>query len=161
MGSARAFSSLTDAPPIVPAPFRTGVGERVFAGFVAAACLAVLVVAACLEPSPAGHGTHEALGLPRCGWVISMNKPCPTCGMTTAFAHAVRWQLIPAAQSQPMGLVLAVLTSAGFWVSLHVAATGSRLHRIGATMVRPRGLWSLAALFGAAWAYRLLTWQGG
>ena len=50
---------------------------------------AVLVVAALLTPSPIGHSTHTQLGLPPCGFLVMTGLPCPGCGMTTAFAHAL------------------------------------------------------------------------
>ncbi|MEC9374691.1 MAG: hypothetical protein VYC34_12640, partial [Planctomycetota bacterium] len=67
--------------------------ERLLAALAAAAFIAVLIVAATLTPSPDGHGTHTRLGLTPCPWVLTLNKPCPTCGMTTAFAHAADGQL--------------------------------------------------------------------
>ena len=36
--------------------------------------------------------------------------PCPTCGMTTAFAHTVRGQFYRAFQAHPGGLVFALAT---------------------------------------------------
>lgn len=38
--------------------------------------------------------------------------PCPTCGMTTAFAHFVRGQWLRAAWVQPAGFVFALGTAA-------------------------------------------------
>lgn len=67
---------------------------------------AVLATAAWLEPAPEGMGTHQQLGLPSCSLVITSGLPCPTCGMTTAFAHCMRGQFISAFLAQPAGLVL-------------------------------------------------------
>lgn len=122
------------------------------------AFLTVLVVAARLNPSPAGAGTHMQLGLPNCGWVTAMGKPCPTCGMTTAFAHATDGRLGTAAAVQPMGAFLSLATASGFWIALYIAATGSRLGVLCGNLARPLVLWILSGAAGAAWAYKLYTW---
>src|SRR5690606_33691507 len=67
---------------------RANAGARIVACGVGAGCLGVLGLAPWLTPAAAGHGTHGQLGLPPCGWVLAMGRPCPSCGMTTAFAHA-------------------------------------------------------------------------
>ncbi len=48
--------------------------------------LATISVAAFLEPNVAGHGTHTQIGFPPCPWQSVYARPCPTCGMTTAWA---------------------------------------------------------------------------
>lgn len=132
--------------------------QRVLAGVLASLCLAPLLLAAVLNASPDGHGTHEQLGLPRCAWPVAFDAPCPTCGMTTAFAHTLDGDLFKAFLVQPAGMLIAVLTATMFWLSLHVAATGSRLGRIGAGLLRPRALWAVGAVLAASWVYKLLTW---
>lgn len=135
-------------------------GSRRFLGAaVAAAALCLLGVAAWLRPSPTGVGTHLQLGLMQCGWVIAFGKPCPTCGMTTAVAHAAHGHFPAAVIAQPMGAALALAASAAFWIGLHVALTGSSLGRVCGNLLRPRVLWLLAGAAGAAWAYKLLVWR--
>jgi hypothetical protein len=161
---------LTDATPS-PAPAlsirrtfadaRLAPGERIAAGIIGGCCLIVLLIAAGLSPSPAGEGTHTQLGLPPCGWVIRFGKPCPTCGMTTAFAHAAHMGLWEGFKTQPMGLLLALATAAGFWVCLHIVLTGSQLGRVCARMLSPLVLWVLAGMLLAAWAYKFATWPTG
>ena len=144
-----------------PAPRSTriaSVPQRVVAGVLAMVCLAPLVLATVLSASPDGHGTHEQLGLPRCAWPAAFDAPCPTCGMTTAFAHTLDGDYTRAFLVQPAGMLIAVVTAALFWLSLHVAATGSRLGRIGAGLLRPRALWAVGAVLAASWVYKLLTW---
>lgn len=136
---------------------REGVVRLAAAGF-AVALLAVLVVASRLAPSASGSGTHRQLGLPPCGWVQSFNRPCPTCGMTTAFAHAAHGRLDSAFVAQPMGAVLSIVTAAGFWASIHVLLTGSRVGEVCGRLLRPRVLWVALGAAGAAWAYKLVTW---
>ncbi|MBW3542790.1 MAG: DUF2752 domain-containing protein [Planctomycetes bacterium] len=67
------------------------------------------VMARCLEPDPRGFGTHERLGLPACRFETVVGMPCPSCGLTTSFAHAVRGRLFDAARSHPAGLFLAAV----------------------------------------------------
>jgi hypothetical protein len=135
-------------------------GVRVGAGALAAACLSILVIAWRLQPSSAGHGTHMQLGLPPCGFAMMFNKPCFTCGMTTAFAHAAHGQFWAGFKAQPLGLVLAVMTAGVFWTSGYVAATGSRLGRLVADQFKTRNL-LIGLGFGlGAWGYKLATWPG-
>jgi hypothetical protein len=142
----------------LPAPALASTAGRLVAGLVAAACISLLATAAGLTPAPAGHGTHLALGLPACGWVISYSRPCPTCGMTTAFALLANGRPVDAFLAQPFGCLLALATSVTFWGSLHVAATGSMLGTIGAKILQSRIIWWLVAGVGASWLYKLYTW---
>lgn len=133
-------------------------GDRVGAAIIGTALLLVLVIAAGLAPDPRGEGTHTQLGLPPCGWATHFGKPCPTCGMTTAFAHAAHMGFWTGFKTQPMGLVLALFTAAGFWGAMHIAVTGSHLGRICARMLTAKVLWTMAVLLLAAWAYKFVTW---
>lgn len=71
--------------------------------------VALLIVAGCLEPSPSGYGTHQALGLPPCTSILLFNSPCPACGMTTSWAWLIRGNLAAAAQANIGGLLLALV----------------------------------------------------
>lgn len=126
---------------------------------LASAALAILVVGARVEPSTHGHGSHVQLGMPPCGWVMAFDRPCPTCGMTTAVAHATRGDLLSAFFVQPAGLAVAIASTLVFWMSVHIALTGSALGRlVGREVFRPRILWGLAALVLGSWAYKFVTW---
>lgn len=118
----------------------------------------MLAVGAWLEPSPDGHGTHAQLGLPACGWVQVLGKPCPTCGMTTAVSLAAHGRPVQSFLTQPAGFLVAVAAAAAFWVALHVAITGSRTHAAFAFLVRPRPLCILAAIWLGSWVYKIITW---
>jgi len=134
--------------------------DRCIAALVAIGCLAVLVAAAWAEPSPDGHGTHRQFGLPPCNWAAAFDFPCFTCGMTTSFAHAAGGNFRGAFLAQPMGAALALLTAASFWISLHVAATGSRLGRLAGVMIHPKFLALSGAGLVAAWIYKAMVWGG-
>ena len=141
-------------------PAGASAGERLTAALVAAGCLALLLVAASLRPEVAGHGTHEQLGLPPCGWVVAFDRPCVTCGMTTAFATAAEGRVLSALAIQPLGALLCVGVAAMFWGALHVAGLGSGLHRAASrALLRPRSLWLLALAAALAWAYKWFTWE--
>src|SRR5262245_58612129 len=98
--------------------------HRAAALIVALACLGVLVVAALLTPNPTGVGTHTALHYKPCDCLALTGVPCPSCGMTTSFAWFARGNLLASLLVQPMGMVLALLTAAAFWVALYMGLTG-------------------------------------
>lgn len=138
---------------------RASMGERVWALVGALALASPLVVASRLRADPEGMGTHTQLGMPPCGWIVAYGRPCPTCGMTTAFTHAAHGDFVSAAGAQPGGLLLAVLAAAGFWVCLHTAVTGSRAVWVTLRALTPwRAGWLVSAL-GAAWAYKWWTYR--
>ncbi len=118
----------------------------------------MLGVGAWVQPDPAGHGTHTQLGLPPCAWAVVMHRPCPTCGMTTSVSLAAHGRLAESFVTQPFGLLVALGAAVALWSGLHVAATGSQLGRVYGKLMTPGVLWTLAALAGAAWAYKWATW---
>jgi len=126
---------------------------------VAAACAAVLGVALWLTPDPRGLGTHTQLGMIRCSWPATLGIPCPTCGMTTAFALTVRGRLVAAALAQPMGLLLCLLTIVILVLALREAWT-LRAVRVNWYRVRPRYVITAAVvLTAAAWGYKILAFR--
>jgi hypothetical protein len=131
---------------------------RAWAACIAAGLLGVLGVAAWLTPAAAGHGTHAQLGMAPCPWAANFNVPCPTCGMTTAFAQAANGDLLASVRSQPMGALLSLAMAAGFWAAVHVAVTGSHLGSVCARLLRPGVIWAVAGAVAAAWAYKYATW---
>jgi hypothetical protein len=117
-------------------------------GLVAAA---PVVVAAFLRADPSGLGTHVQLGMPTCTWPTAMGITCPSCGMTTAFAHAAAGDLMASLRTQPMGFVLAVLATAAAMLGVLGAATGSRL---GYWLCRSPGRtvwWTFGSIAFASW----------
>src|SRR3954453_9805228 len=104
----------TMAPPIYVRPGTLEVLSwrgRLFAFAVAMGCLGVLVIAAKLNPSGTGLGSHRQLGLKECQFEAQTGVPCPTCGRTTSFADFVRGQIFASLWVQPMGTVLALITT--------------------------------------------------
>ncbi len=138
-------------------PKRVPFAHRRWAGIIALGCLTVLVVAAVLRPDPSGMGTHQQLGLPPCGFKSVFGLPCPTCGMTTSFTNAAHAHPVAAVQAQPFGAILALISAITFWLSLHVAITGSTLGLTAGQLIGPRLPWLLIGGLLAGWSYTLLT----
>jgi hypothetical protein len=67
----------------------------------------VLGTARLLEPDPRGFGTHTQLGLAPCAFAQITGRPCPTCGMTTAFAWFARGRFDLSWRANAAGSVLA------------------------------------------------------
>jgi hypothetical protein len=122
---------------------------------IALACLGVLAIAVMISPDKRGVGTHQQLGLSECQFESQTGLPCPTCGMTTSFAHFVRGQVAASFYIQPMGMVLALITMLTFWVALYVALSGRPAHRL-LNMVPGRYYAIPLLVFGVlAWAWKM------
>lgn len=148
-------------PPTSPDPKRhRRLGPRAMGALLALGALAPLVVGAILTPSVDGHGTHTQLGMPKCGWVIAFDRPCPTCGMTTAVTHAAHGDLVGAAAAQPAGAVFALLAAMAFWCGVHGAVTGADTVRITGRLFRGRVWWAIGGILLASWAYKMVTFSG-
>src|ERR671923_1925965 len=89
-------------------------------GYLAVAFVSglTLVVARLLHPSPTGIGTHEQLGLPPCPFLLLTGIPCPSCGLTTSFAHAARLEFLSSLTIQPFGLIAFCLTLLAIPISI-------------------------------------------
>lgn len=85
---------------------RGRVHTRMFWASAALCPAAVLTLARVLEPDVRGIGTHTQLGLPPCAFLTLTQRPCPACGLTTAFAHMARGHLLAACHANAVGLPL-------------------------------------------------------
>lgn len=134
--------------------------KRMTALGVAGLAIALLCIALFLNPSPEGVGTHHQLGLPKCGWILAANIPCPTCGMTTAWSHTVRGELPSAFLAQPLGMLLAIAT-----MVIAVCALGSALLGISFQFVLFRlmttKVWiAIAGIAIVSWGFKILIHRG-
>jgi hypothetical protein len=130
---------------------------RAIAGLVLVGCVSLFTISARLEPAAGGIGTHEQLGLPPCGMAMIWGLPCPTCGMTTAFAHAARGQFAAAFHAQPAGLTLALAT-AGAAVGAGGTLVTGRRYRVNWTRLSPTAVgFGVVAVVLGAWVYKLAT----
>jgi len=89
-------------------PRRLSVVEHAAYGAACLTLAAVFILAAWLRPDPSGLGTHTQLHLPPCGFYQVFHKPCPSCGMTTAFAWMIHGHPVRAVRAQPAGAAVFV-----------------------------------------------------
>lgn len=120
-----------------------------------------LLIARLLRPSPRGVGTHEQLGLPPCLMLHLTGLPCPSCGLTTSFAHAARLDFYQALLTQPFGLLAFCLTVLSIPLALYLLrrriAWASVIHARGANAV----LYTLIACYLLSWIYKVLAIKNG
>jgi hypothetical protein len=144
-------------PWIEARPISGRVRVRSWAALVLAGCLGVLGIAAYLEPNPRGYGTHERLGVGPCGMLVMTGLPCPTCGMTTAFAHTVRLQWWRAFYAQPAGFVLALGTIGMAGVAVWTLFRG-RWPRPNLGFLTPYRLFiGLLVLLMGGWVFKIVV----
>lgn len=137
-------------------PLEHRLWSRLYAMGLAAAAVSLLTVAASLHPEGHQMGTHQQLRIPPCGFVTLTGFPCPTCGMTTAFAHTVQGHLIWAMQAQMAGFLLAVGVMGVAILSVVSIITGRR-PALNWYRLRPENLiWWALALLVAAWALKIV-----
>lgn len=130
---------------------------RVWASVILLGCLALLGTACYLHPDPHGYGTHRQFGGGPCGMLVMTGLPCPTCGMTTAFAHTVRGQWLRAAWVQPAGFVLALGTIVTAVVAMVTIVRGV-WPRWGLAWIPPYRLFlGLLVLLIGAWGFKIAT----
>lgn len=122
---------------------------------VAGTASAILVVAAMIEPDERGYGSHTQLGLPPCGFLMLTGSPCPGCGLTTAFAHAVRGQWSMAAGANPLGFALFFLVCASIPLGVTAAWRGWSLDEVIERFDLNRWALALAGCAAVVWVARL------
>ena len=112
-------------PPVAPHPRPSIPAHLRLQGFlVALACTFMLLTAWHLEPSYLPLGSRSQLSFPGCAFRNRTGYPCPTCGMTTAWAKAVRADLISAFRANIAGAVLALAAVLGLLSGLATAVLG-------------------------------------
>jgi hypothetical protein len=121
----------------------------VFAGGV---LVALLITASRLTPSPRGMGTHQGLGLPPCTIVQWYGVRCPSCGMTTSWAHLTRGHLVAALRANSGGTLLGL---AAFVTGPWLVASGLW----GRWLVAPPHEWITLAVGLAIIAVTLIDWS--
>jgi hypothetical protein len=117
--------------------------------------LTVLLIAVRLHPSPTGMATHTEMGFGECQFLQRTGLPCPSCGMTTSFSWFVRGNVSASFYVQPMGFVLALLTTAGAWTCLYIAITGKPAHRLVRLIPSRYYLLPLLSFAVIAWGWKM------
>lgn len=156
------------APPLelayarqIPRPRPPG-HVRLIAAIVFAACAGILGLAVKLRPDPRGYGTHQQLRMAPCGMLIAFGIPCPTCGMTTAYAHTVRGNWLRALYAQPAGFVFALATIVCGTGSLWSLVTG-RPPRVPGQAITPYRIFlAILILLVGGWGAKIaIGWIDG
>ena len=143
--------------PTADEPGRLSRSGRAAAGVWLAVLVGGFGLARALTPSPAGLGTHQQLGLPQCTVRTLFGVPCPSCGMTTSFAHFTRGQWADSWRANAGGFLLAVLCAAQLpWVAW-AAATG-RPWGLGGEGRAARPEWWAVAGLSLVGAVTLVDW---
>ena len=97
-------------------------------------------------------------------WRLKENPPtlipCPSCGMTTSFAHAADGNILGALQAQPAGAVLAFLTACTLVIATWQLVTGERLLGFCTDRIGARFFMCFGALVLLAWIYKILVFRG-
>jgi hypothetical protein len=154
---------VSDSPATAPLLIYTRIGPpdrvsatgRVLAGLIGAACLAVLLLAVWLQPSPAGVATHTEMGFDECQFLKRTGLPCPSCGMTTSFSWYVRGNWLASFYVQPMGFLLAVLATAAVWAAAYIAITGKPAHRLVRLIPSRYYLLPLLLFAALSWGWKM------
>jgi hypothetical protein len=87
--------------------------------------------------------------------LLAFGLPCPTCGLTTAFAHLARGELPEAVHANPMGVPLFALTLAGLSRSLLCAWRGESLRDVLERLQADRLALGLVLALLATWCARV------
>lgn len=118
---------------------------------------AVLVIARLLPPSPRGVGTHQQLGLPPCFFLKLTGLPCPSCGLTTSFAHAAKLHFYEALLAQPFGLLAFCLTALLIPLSVYLIYAQMPWARLIRARHANIVVYTLLALYLLGWIYKIIA----
>jgi hypothetical protein len=79
---------------------------------IALSLIGIFAIAIALDPYKDGKvwlaETHRQMGLPPCTFKDITGLPCPSCGMTSSFALAIRGDLVNSLQANWVGTLLAL-----------------------------------------------------
>jgi hypothetical protein len=129
--------------------------RRLLWWFIAGGSALILTVAAIVEPDARGYGTHTQLGLPPCGFQMLTGSPCPGCGLTTAFAHAIRGDWSLAIAANPLGLGLFLVVCCCVPLGATAAVRGWPWDAVVARFALNRWALAIAGCAAALWIARL------
>jgi uncharacterized protein DUF2752 len=111
----------------------------------------LLGIAAWLRPSPLGLGTHQQLGLPPCTMRFVFHIRCPSCGMTTSWAHLMNGNLLSSLKANAGGTLLGLTALiSGPWL------IGSALR--GRWLIRPPHELAVLGVAAAVVVVTLADW---
>jgi hypothetical protein len=123
---------------------------------IAVALIGIFAIAAWLDPYRDGKvwlaETHRQLGLPSCTFKDLTGYPCPSCGMTSSFALAIRGDLWHSVQANFVGTLLALGGLAFIPWAVASAFAGRLLGIRNAENVLVKGLIGFLLLMFGRWA---------
>ncbi|QDV43644.1 hypothetical protein Enr13x_35010 [Stieleria neptunia] len=128
---------------------------RIAAAGVAALLVGLLATAWTLQPDSSGLGTHHQLGLPPCSIRVLFGIRCPSCGMTTSWAHAMNGDFLAAARANVGGFLLAFYALACLGTMLQMVR-GGKLPADRTIRRYTIALIAIAAVTLADWGVRLM-----
>jgi hypothetical protein len=132
----------------------TRTDKSVAIGLLATACT-VLAVAFWLRPSATGYGTHTQLGLPPCNFLLLTHLPCPSCGLTTCFAYAVRLQFWKAFLANPFGLLAFFGTVSLIPTTIFLLLRRISFRRITESAHFTKAVYAATACYVTSWIFKL------
>jgi hypothetical protein len=149
---------MDDRPPVRR---RAAWGVRAALLLIAAGLVTVFYVATRVNPyapdgTPLRMASHQSLGMPPCRFNEMAGLPCPSCGMTTSFAHLVRGDVWNSLRANWVGTGLAVFCALLVPWCLVSAVRGRMLwvRRIEASLALAVGVFTVVML--ARWGLILL-----
>lgn len=159
MDTLQAIEAMADRRPPErsdEALLRSGRIERTGQFILAIAAWGLLAVAFSLEPSTDGLGTHQQLGLRACTFYQTTGLPCPSCGMTTAFALMAHGHLAAAFVAQPFGVVFfGLVAAAALGLTVSLVRGRSLLPKLYHQRA-PWVIYGLVLLALAGWLFKIL-----
>ncbi len=120
-----------------------------------AAASSVLAVALWLKPAAIGYGTHTQLGLPPCAFLLVTHLPCPSCGLTTCFAYAVRFKFWKAFLANPFGLLAFFATVSVIPTSIFLLWRRISFRRITESAHFIKAVYIGTACYFTSWVFKL------
>jgi hypothetical protein len=138
-----------------PLPRAFGRHDQLQYGAVLLLATVTLGLSRYLQPSARGFGTHEQLGLPPCTFLHLTGIPCPSCGLTTSFAHAAHLQFLNSFLAQPFGLLLFGLTVLSIPLTLYLWRRRITWERVVHARGFNRLLRVLLVFYLLSWFYKI------
>jgi hypothetical protein len=132
--------------------------KSVAVGLLAIAC-SVLAVALWLKPAACGYGTHTQLGLPPCAFLQVTHLPCPSCGLTTCFAFAIRFQFWKAFLANPFGLLAFFATVSLIPASIFLLWRRVSFRRITESAHFMKAVYAATAFYFLSWIFKVAEFR--
>jgi hypothetical protein len=133
--------------------------DKLVAIAVLVSACAVLAVAGWLKPSASGYGTHTQLGLPPCLFLRVTHLPCPSCGLTTCFAYAIRFKFWKAFLANPFGILAFLGTVSLIPTAIFLLWRRVSFRRITESVHFTKAVYGATALYLLSWIFKLADFQ--